>query len=98
MTRRTGITADELAAVISRGLGEGVEVVPDGGSEVRVRKGLRKAKVTIDSESGGTEFRVSGVGTFFVPTSHVITRLVNDRGIAKRTAEVIGRAQELAER
>ena len=87
--RKSGITPAAAADVIRRGLGEGYQVEPEGGAEVLVRKGtFGRAKVRIREEPGGTVFDVSGVG-------YLITmKIANDRGIARRTAEVISQAAD----
>ena len=93
--RRRAIDAENVAGVLRRGLGSGYQVAPDGTAGVYVRKGLfTRAKVSFDDEPGGTAFTVRGQGIFVFPFSVVITRVLNDRGIARRTAEVIGEAAE----
>src|ERR1700729_301679 len=60
--RKSGISAENAAEVIQRGLGEGYQVQPDGGAEVLVRKGMfGRAKVRLREEAGGTVFEVTGV-------------------------------------
>ncbi|HEX6522782.1 MAG TPA: hypothetical protein VF070_22685 [Streptosporangiaceae bacterium] len=87
--RRSGISAEDAAEVIRRGLGEGYQVQPSGGAEILVRKGtFGRAKVRLREEPGGTVFDVNGQG-------YLITmKVANDRGIARRTAEVISQAAE----
>jgi hypothetical protein len=87
--RKSGISAEQAADVIRRGLGAGYQVQPEGGAEVLVRKGtFGRAKVRLREEPGGTVFEVTGQG-------YLITmKIANDRGIARRTAEVIGQAAE----
>ena len=87
--RKSGISAENAADVIRRGLGDGYQVQPDGGAEVIVRKGtFGRAKVRIREEPGGTVFGVNGVGFL------IIMKIANDRGIARRTAEVLSQAAE----
>lgn len=87
--RKSGISAESAAEVIKRGLGEGYQVEPDGGAEVLVRKGtFGRAKVRLREEPGGTVFEVTGTG-------YLITmKIANERGIARRTAEVLSQAPE----
>lgn len=60
---RKGVTQAELAAVLSRRLGGGFEVQPDGHGEVVVRRSpLAAAVVRIRTEPGATVFRVRGGG------------------------------------
>ena len=92
--RRSGISQEQATEVILNGLGPGYRAEPGGESAFRVRKGgIAKAKVRLQDEPGGTVFTVSGEGTWFFPGSFLVTKLMNDRGIARRTAEVIDRAE-----
>jgi hypothetical protein len=60
---RKGVTAAELANVLSRRLGGGFEVAADGRGEVIVRRSvLSAAVVRIADAPGATVFRVRGVG------------------------------------
>jgi hypothetical protein len=60
---RKGVTATELATVLSRRLGGGFEVAADGRGEVIVRRSvLSAAVVRIADAPGATVFRVRGVG------------------------------------
>jgi hypothetical protein len=60
---RKGVTQAELAAVLSRRLGGGYEVEPDGQGEVLVRRSaLSGAVVRIRNVPGATVFRVRGGG------------------------------------
>lgn len=86
--RKTGISAEQAADVLRRGLGDGYKIEPEGGAEVRVRKGIGSAKVSIREEAGGTVFEVRGQG--FTP----LMILISNAGIAKRTAAAIDTAAE----
>jgi hypothetical protein len=87
--RKSGISAEDAADVIKRGLGEGYQVQPSGGAEILVRKGtFGRARVRLREEPGGTVFEVTGQGFL------ITMKLANDRGIAKRTAEVISQAAD----
>lgn len=86
--RKTGISAEEAADVLRRGLGDGYRVEPEGGAEVRVRKGIGRAMVNFHEEAGGTVFEVRGQG--FTP----LMILLSNVGVAKRTAAAIDMATE----
>jgi hypothetical protein len=86
--RKTGISAEQAADVLRRGLGESYRVEPEGGAAVRVRKGIGIAKVNFREEAGGTVFEVRGQG--FTP----LMILISNAGVAKRTAAAIGAAAE----
>jgi hypothetical protein len=87
--RKTAISAEDAAEVIRRGLGDGYQVETSGDAEILVRKSaVSRAKVRLQEEAGGTVFHVSGQGYPF------ILMLVNQYGIAKRVAAVIGEAAE----
>jgi hypothetical protein len=74
---RKGVSAAELAGVLSRRLGGGFEVVPDTAGEVVVRRTpLSAAVVRITSVPGATVFRVRGVG--FPVVTHGTVRVVTD--------------------
>ncbi|HEX6454374.1 MAG TPA: hypothetical protein VF060_33555 [Trebonia sp.] len=89
--RRTGISADDAAQVLRDGLGDGYEIQADG-EGLLVHKGLTRAKVNLRAEEGGTVFDVNGAGASVLPLFSIVTKMLNDRGIAKRTAAVIGEA------
>ena len=60
---RKGVTQAELAAVLSRRLGGGYAVEPDGQREVVIRRSsLSAAVVRIRDVPGATVFRVRGGG------------------------------------
>jgi hypothetical protein len=60
---RKGVTAAELAGVLTRRLGMEFEVAADGGGEVIVRRSpLSAAVVRIGHAPGATVFRVRGTG------------------------------------
>jgi hypothetical protein len=91
--RRTGISTDQAATVIRQGLGDGYELEPDGDRRLEVRKGaFGRARIDIRDEAGGTVFDVRGQGPA-LPLLILTMKLVNDRGIARRTAEVIGQSE-----
>jgi hypothetical protein len=48
--------------------------------------------VNLRAEDGGTVFDVSGTGASVLPLFSLVTKMLNDQGIAKRTAAVIGEA------
>jgi hypothetical protein len=74
---RKGVTQAELAAVLSRRLGGGYEVEPDGDGRVVVRRSpLSGAVVRIRNVPGATVFRVRGGG---LPVYRIsVTRRVAD--------------------
>jgi hypothetical protein len=86
--RKTGISAEQATDVLQRSLGESYRVEPAGGAEVRIRKGIGRAKVNFHEEAGGTVFEVHGQG--FTPLMILISNL----GITKRTAAAIDAAAE----
>jgi hypothetical protein len=90
--RRSGISAGEAADVLLYQLGDGYEVEADGENVLLVRKGMARAKVSMRAESGGTVFDVSGEGTSVLPLFKLVTKLVNDNGIAKKTSTAIDEA------
>lgn len=91
---RTGLSLDNVADVIRKGLGPGFSVDPEGDG-LKVSKGLSKATVQMREESGGTAFEVRGMGTP-IPVIWGVTKIMSERGVAKRTAEIIGAAQDFA--
>ena len=92
--RRSQISAEQAAEVIRSQLGGGYQVQADGSTTLHVRKGLAKAKVSLHDEPGGTVFDVQGEGSWGVlPIFNIYTRMINERGIAKRTASVLGEAE-----
>lgn len=90
--RRGGVSADGVADVLRSELGGGYEIKAEGESLVVVRKGTSRAKVSLNAEPGGTVFEVSGEGISALPLFKVVTKLINENGIAKKTAAVIGEA------
>ena len=92
--RRSPISAEQAAEVLQRRLGGGYQVEADGETMLRVRKGMARAKVSLRGEPGGTVFDVHGEGSWAVlPLFNVYTKMINERGIAKRTASAIGEAE-----
>jgi hypothetical protein len=91
--RRAAIATDRAADVLRGELGADYEVQAIGDGTLQVRKGLGRAKVSLRSEQGGTVFEVTGEGVSFFPLFSLTAKFLNDRGIAKRTATVIGEAE-----
>lgn len=92
--QRSGISTEQTAEVVRRGLGGGYQVQADGDTQVRVRKGLARATVSLRSEPDGTVFDVTGeAGVSVMPLAGFITKKMNERGLASRTAAVIGQAE-----
>jgi hypothetical protein len=90
--RRRGISAEQAAEAIRDGLGGGYEVQTGDDGTVHVRKRLARAKVSLRGEQGGTVFDVSGEGLSILPLLSATAKMINDRGIARRTATAIGQA------
>jgi type II secretory pathway component PulK len=92
--RRSGISADQAAEVLRFRLGGQYQVRADDSTQLRISKGPARAKVSLRAEPDGTVFEVSGeAGVSVMPLTSFITKMVNERGIAKRTATVIGQAE-----
>jgi len=92
--RRSQIPAGQAAEVIRDQLGSGYRIEAGDDATLHVRKGLGRAKVSLRSEPGGTVFDVQGEGSGGVlPLFNLVTKKLNDRGIAKRTATAIGEAE-----
>jgi len=89
--RRRGISAEEAATVIRAGLpGQNLQITQRGERELEISKNFFvHATVGISEEPGGTVFDVRGGGPV-VPLLFVATRIANNRGIARRVAEVLG--------
>ena len=89
--RRRGISAEDTAAVIRDGFpGQKLGITQRGDRELEVSKNFFvHATVSISEEPGGTVFNVRGGGPV-IPLLFVTTRIANNRGIARRVAEVIG--------
>jgi hypothetical protein len=89
--RRTGISAEDVAAVIRGSLpGENLETIQQTDRELEVKKSFFvRANVSISEEPGGTVLRVRGGGPV-IPLLFWTTRLVNSRGIARRVADALG--------
>jgi len=81
---RKGVTQAELAAVLSRRLGGGYEVEPNGDGDVTVRRSsLSGAVVEIRDAPGSTVFRVRGGG---LPVYRI--------GTTRRVADALRRSPE----
>jgi hypothetical protein len=81
---RKGVTQAELATVLSRRLGGGYQVEPNGEGDVTVRRSsLSAAVVQIRDVPGATVFRVSGGG---LPVYRI--------GTARRVADALRRSPE----
>lgn len=92
--RRSGISPDQTAEVLRLGLGGQYQVQADGDGRLRVSKGLARATVSLRGEPDGTVFDVSGeAGVSAMPLAGFITKMMNERGLARRTATVIGQAE-----
>ena len=92
--QRSGISADQAAEVLRRGLGSEYQVEADGDSQLRISKGLARAKVSLRAGPDGTDFDVSGeAGVSVMPLAGFISKMMNERGLARRTAAVIGQAE-----
>ncbi len=74
---RKGVTQAELAGVLSRRLGNGFQILPDGSGEVVVRRtALSAAVVRITDAPGATVFRIRGAG--FPVVAYGTVRVVTD--------------------
>ena len=82
---RKGVTQRELASVLSRRLGGGYEVKPNGDGEVTVRRdgSLGTAVIRIRDVPGATVFRVRGGGLPVIPI-----------GTARRVVDALRRSPE----
>ena len=81
---RKGVTQAELAGVLSRRLGGGYQVEPDGDGRVVVRRSaLSAAVVRIREVPGATVFRVHGGG---LPLYRI--------GTARRVTDALRRSPE----
>jgi hypothetical protein len=87
----TGITSDQAAAALQRQLGDGYEVSAEGESRVTASQGkTKKARADLRDDGDGTIFEVHGVAVWIYPLSLLVTKITNERGIAKTVAEAIG--------
>jgi hypothetical protein len=92
---RVGISEQQAAEMIGRGLGTGCKVEVGRVAEVTIRKSaLSRAKVTLREEVDGTVFEVRGQSPSF-PLLVLTLRVANDRGIARRVAEAIDQSEDL---
>lgn len=93
--RRRNVSAEEAAAVIRSHFGDKMEITPVGDRELSLQQSFfTRAKVSISDEPGGTLFSVRGAGPPF-PLLILTTMLVNNQGIAKRVAAVLGENEML---
>lgn len=93
--RRRNVSSEEAAAVIRGHFGDKIEITPAGDRELSLQQGFfTRAKVSISDEPGGTLFSVRGTGPPF-PLLILTTMLINNQGIAKRVAAVLGENEEL---
>jgi hypothetical protein len=61
---------------------------------LHIRKGLARARVNLRGEPGATVFDVQGEGSWaMLPVFNIYTRMLNERGIARRTATAICEAE-----
>ena len=80
--------------MIRHQLGSSYQVETDSETMLRVRKGLARAKVSLRGEPGGTVFDVQGEGSWAtLPVFNIYTRMLNERGIARRTAAALSEAE-----
>jgi hypothetical protein len=91
--RRGGISASDAADVLRSELGSGYDVQADADGTLHIRKGMARAKVSLQAEPGGTVFEVGGEGVSFLPLFSLIAKALNNQGIAKKTAMAIGAAE-----
>lgn len=77
------VTLQETAKALQDSLGKGYDVTTPGGEEVKVKQSAAAtASVHLSRDGDATTFHVRGGGL-------VITRMVNEMGIAKKVAETI---------
>jgi hypothetical protein len=82
------VSLQETAEALQDSLGSDYNVTTPGGGEVRVKHSVAStATVHLSREDNSTTFHVHGGGL-------VISRMVNERGIAKKVAETIKEALE----
>lgn len=91
--RSRGISADETAAVIRAALGDKLQIVPLGETELEVRRSyFGRARVSITEEPGGTVFNVRALGPP-LPILMLTARAMSNFGIAKQVAGAIDQHQ-----
>jgi len=89
--RGRGISAEDTAAVIRAALGEKLEVIPLGDTELEVRRGyFGRARVSIAEEPGGTVFNVRALGPP-LPILMLTARAMSNFGIAREVAGALDR-------
>jgi len=77
------ITPEQAADALREQLGDGYKITPQGNDGLTVKHGaLSFATVRLDQEGTNTTFQVHGGGL-------IITRLVNELGIARTVTEAI---------
>ena len=86
--QRSGISAEQAADTLRAGLGAGYEVKVEG-ETLHISKGLARAKMTLRAESGGTVFEVTGEGASILPLFALFSKMMNERGIARKAVAVI---------
>jgi hypothetical protein len=92
--QQSGISADQAAEVVRHGLGDAYQVQADGDTQLHVSKGMARATVSLRAGPDGTVFDVSGeAGVSVMPLAGFITKMMNERGLARKTAAVIGQAE-----
>jgi hypothetical protein len=80
------VSLEETAKALEDSLGSGYNVTTPGGGEVKVKHSAASiATVHLSREDNNTTFHVHGGGL-------VISRMVNEKGIAKKVAETIKEA------
>jgi hypothetical protein len=90
--QRRGISQEQAATTIGEALGAGYKV-EFAGDALEVRKGaFGRAKIQMRDDPDGTVFEVKGVG-LPAPVLFWALKLINDKGIATKTAAAIGQAE-----
>src|ERR1039458_2574722 len=102
---RSGVTAEEVSALLRRELGSRYTVTPSmmaTGFGKRVQGGpntvlvaanwLERANIELTAEANGTEIKVTAGATYFG-----LIRLIQRAGLARKVRQALKRAPELAE-
>jgi len=90
--QRRGISQEQAASVIGQALGAGYKVEFAGDALEVSKNAFIRAKVEMRDEPDGTVFDVKGSG-LPLPLLYVSLMLINNKGIAVKTAEAIGQAE-----